>query len=293
MITDSEEQHVSNQNKIRRDCETTMIHFFDFALHTITNFYPDAELLIPNKTTSEQEKINLEESIKKQFEICKTWIREVFDQAIQISVGKEYNETSIEPIHFIPTVTHRIFGDLLKVLSERGSISDDSLIFLGEVGKGLGIDPKTIDISIEQTQYEQRKIFTERLKMQLSEEQLYWVALMLWTAIHIDRKVDYREYKYFENIMQLINFDHKKLIKLKEDSTKPIKLSEPFIDLNLCDHVYRYIIEIVMIDENYCSEEAEFIQELGGLLGYDKAKQDEIIQPTTSTVMLRNSLFSG
>ena len=171
MILDTEEQQLLNQKKIRKDCETTVFHFFEFALHTMTNFYPDAELILKDKETSKEERINLEESTRKQIETCKTWMGKVFDQALELSEGKEYDEAPIEPIRFIEKVSHRILLDLLKILSERSRISNDSLVFLGEVGTALEIDPKTIDISIEQAQYERRKLFTEQLKRILSEEQ--------------------------------------------------------------------------------------------------------------------------
>ncbi|MGK0290626.1 MAG: putative tellurite resistance protein B-like protein [bacterium] len=285
-MTSSKEKQLRSQQKIKLACETKVFDFFDTAQSTIITAFPDASLV-----TSESVKTSLEIAITKQFEICKNWVTNIFETAIQVSTSSEYDDSPIEAIHFTPKIALKIFRDLLKVLSENGSLSDNSLIFVEAVGIALAIDFQSIDSSIEQVQYERRKEFTERLLEELTEEQRYWVALMLWKAIHIDGKVDYREYKYFENIMCLIHFEQKVLTQLKGDNDKPIKFSKSFVDAELCVHIFRYIVEIVMIDEKYTSQEAQFIQELGNLFEYDKTQQDSIIQPVSAALMLRRALF--
>ena len=47
-----------------------------------------------------------------------------------------------------------------------------------------------------------------------------------------------------------------------------------------------------MLDEEYSSEEAQLIQDIGKAFGFDKTQQDEIIQPIASALMMRKSLFS-
>ncbi len=291
MIILEEKRKLRNQKKIKLACEKSIFDFFESAQGTILNMFPNTKIL-PDQTASDAHPLSLETEVTQQFEMSKKWIDEVFNKAIQISICEKYKESPIEPILFIPKIAHRLIRDLLKILSEGGNLSDNGLLYIGDVGNALGLASQEIDISIEQVQYERRKEFTQRLLEYLTEEQSYWVALMLWKAIHIDEKVDYREYKYFENIIHLLNYEQKKLTSLQENHQNPLKLPDPFFDARLCVQIYRYIVEIVMIDEEYTPREAEFIQEIGNLFGYDKKQQDEIIQPVASAIMLRKSLFS-
>lgn len=287
-----DKRKLRNQKKIQLAFETRVFDFFDSAEHTLTELFPKTELLIPTQDSSGKQSVPIGKGVAKEFHHCKTWIKQVFDKAIEVSIKGDYDETPPESMHFISKIQEGIIHNLLKVLSESGSLSDCGLMFIGDVGKALGLDSQSIDIHIEQVQYERRKEFTKKLLELLSEEQLYWVALMLWNAVHIDDKVDYREYKYFENILQLIHYEQKKLIQLKKDSDNPITLPDPLFDAWLCVQVYRYIVEIVMIDEEYSPKEATFIQHIGDLLGYDKTQQDKIIQPIAAALMVRKSLFS-
>ncbi|MBF0287703.1 MAG: TerB family tellurite resistance protein [SAR324 cluster bacterium] len=291
MVILEEKRKLRNQQKIKLTCEKNIFDFFDSAQGTILSMFPKTKLVADNKT-SETDSFSLETEVIQQFKRRKQWIGEVFNNAIQISVSETYEELPIDSIHFIPKISHRLVRDLLKILSEGGNLSDNGLLYIGDIGNALGLETQEIDILIEQVQYERRKEFTQRLLELLTEDQSFWVALMLWKAIHIDEKVDYREYKYFENIIHLLSYEQKKLTSLKENHHKPIELPDPFFDARLCVQIYRYIVEIVMIDEEYTPKEAEFIQQIGNLFGYDKMQQDEIIQPVASAIMLRKSLFS-
>jgi len=287
MLIPEERQTLKNQQAIKRACQKAVFDFLDSAKDTLNHFFPAADLVLPGEGPSK-----LEAAITKKSEVLKQWISEIFDTAIQISIDDEYQEIPIEAAHSIPIISQRIFHALLRILSGNRNLTDNALLFLDAVGRALEMEAASIDISIEQMQYERRKEFTQRLIDNHTEEQCSWVAHLLWTAIHIDEKVDYREYKYLENIMHLINFDQKVLYLLDKGNGKPLLPPPlPFIDPQFCIQIYRYITEIVMIDEKFSPEEAAFIQEVGRLLEYDKAQQDDIIQPIISALMLRKFLF--
>ena len=59
------------------------------------------------------------------------------------------------------------------------------------------------------------------------------------------------------------------------------------LDQNLRKEIYRYTVEIVMIDDEYTEEEANFVRVVGEQLGYDAHERDKIIQPAASTQMIR------
>lgn len=288
-----DKRKLRNQKKLKLAFELKIFDFLDSVQGSLILLFPNAELLLSDEASPSKKKFSLETKLSEELKLHKAWIHDVFEKAIQISITDKYDEKPLKSITYIPKIAHGIIQNLLIILSEGGGdLSDNGLMFIGDVGDALGVDSKSIDIAIEQVQYDRRKQFTQKLLELLTEEQLYWVTLMIWNAVHIDEKVDYREYKYFENILQLSNFEHKQLYRLKEDQAKPLNRPEPFFDPWLCTQIFRYIVEIVMIDEEYNPLEAKFIQKVGEIFGYDKKQQDEIIQPVMAALMVRKSLFS-
>ena len=63
------------------------------------------------------------------------------------------------------------------------------------------------------------------------------------------------------------------------------------MEQNLRKEIYRYIVEIMMIDDEYTEEEANFVRDVGEQLGYDAHERDKVIQPVASAQMIRKIHF--
>ena len=185
----------------------------------------------------------------------------------------------------------QLLEKLLHILSMDQSLSQDKLDFINNVRLALGVSGKDVDKLIEQIDYLRRRNFTSNLLELLEEEQRYWVAQMIWRAIHADHRVDQREYKYVETILQLIEHDPLRFQQLRQlDSQVPFP-SIIELDHNLRKEIYRYIVEIMMIDDEYTEEEANFVRDVGEQLGYDAHERDKVIQPVASAQMIRKIHF--
>ena len=219
------------------------------------------------------------------------WVETIFERAVLIASTDHYEEEEIKVHPLAGPVSLQLLEKLLQILSADQSLSQDKLDFINDVRLALGVSGKDVDKLIEQIDYLRRRNFTTNLLELLEEEQRYWVAQMIWRAIHADHRVDQREYKYVETILQLIEHDPLRFQQLCQlDSQVPFP-SIIGLDQNLRKEIYRYIVEIMMIDDEYTEEEASFVRDVGEQLGYDAHERDKVIQPVASAQMIRKIHF--
>ena len=286
----SEPEIVKTQERIQIACQRDLFRFFETAEELFSAVLASQELPSLPETQHQE----LREHTTQQIEHYKGWIKEVLGKAIIISkmdAEGAYEENPPDPITIPLHVGQRVIKDVLKILSCGSDLSDPGLMYAGDVSNALSVAPSLVDTYIEEIQNEKRKDFTQMLLDSLNEDQCYWIAAMLWMAVHVDGETHPQEYKYFENIAHLLQYDQVKLKQLEKEHKEMTDIpKQPFVS-KLSAHIYRYIVEIVMIDGQYVDAEAKFIQEIGTLFGYDKAQQDQIIQPVASALMLRRSLF--
>ena len=286
----SEPEIVKTQERIQIACQRELFRFFDTAQELFSSILSSQEL----QTLQEAQNLEVREHSTQQIENYKKWIKDVLRKAIIISeleAGEEYEENPPNTIELPLHVGQRVIKDVLQILSCGRDLSDSGLMYAGDVSNALSVAPALVDTYIEEIQYEKRKVFTQTLLEYLDEDQCYWIASMLWIAVHVDGETHPQEYKYFENIAHLLQYDQVKLKQLEKEYKEISHIpQQPFVS-KLSSHIYRYIVEIVMIDGQYVDAEAKFIQDVGKLFGYDKTQQDEIIQPVASALMLRRSLF--
>jgi uncharacterized tellurite resistance protein B-like protein len=233
----------------------------------------------------------LQQELKKALVEQTQWVETIFEQAVLIASTDHYEEEEIKVHPLAGPVSLQLLEKLLQILSADQPLSQDKLDFINDVRLALGVSGKDVDKLIEQSDYLWRRNFTTNLLELLGEEQRYWVAQMIWCAIHADHRVDQREYKYVETILQLIEHDPLRFQQLCQlDSQVPFP-SIIGLDQKLRKEIYRYIVEIMMIDDEYTEEEASFVRDVGQQLGYDAHERDKVIQPVASAQMIRKIHF--
>ena len=233
----------------------------------------------------------MQQELKKALVEQSQWVETIFEQAVLVASTDHYEEEEIKVHTLAGPVSLQLLEKLLHILSMDQPLSQDKLDFINYVRLALGVSGKDVDKLIEQINYLRRRNFTSNLLELLEEEQRYWVAQMIWRAIHADHRVDQREYKYVETILQLIEHDPLRFQQLCQlDSQVPFP-STIELDQNLRKEIYRYIVEIMMIDDEYTEEEANFVRDVGEQLGYDAHERDKVIQPVASAQMIRKIHF--
>ena len=233
----------------------------------------------------------LQLELKKALVEQTQWVETIFERTVLIASTDHYEEEKIKAHPLAAPISLQLLEKLLQILSADQPLSQDKLDFINDVRLALGVSGKDVDKLIEQIDHLRRRNFTTNLLELLEEEQRYWVAQMIWRAIHADHRVDQREYKYVETILQLIEHDPLRFQQLCQlDSQVPFP-SIIGLDQNLRKEIYRYIVEIMMIDDEYTEEEASFVRDVGQQLGYDAHERDKVIQPVASAQMIRKIHF--
>lgn len=282
-----------NQKKIKSIYEAKLFADLNFGAELITSIFSEMdemEEMMEEMEELEDQSLLPTRIMGQQVEDYKQWIRDVFEMAIQASSVKEFEELPPDPIKLPQKIAKTLIYGVLEILSYGQIISKNGFMLLSDVGNALGFTPGEMDNVIEQFQCDKRKEFTQLILENLSEKQCFWMAQVLWTAIHVDGKIHPNEYKYLENILHLLKYNQLQINRLQEEVDKVPPLPEPF-DPSFNVQIFQYIVEIVLIDGEYSPEEAELIKELGEVFGYNDIQQEQIIEPIGSALMLRRSLF--
>ena len=274
-------------SKLRYTFQTEICQLLEMGGELMMGLLPNAMDKLSLNVPVEQ----LQHELKKALMEQSRWVETIFEQAVLVASTDHYEEEEIKVHPLAGPVSLQLLEKLLHILSMDQSLSQDKLDFINDVHLALGVSGKDVDKLIEQIDYLRRRNFTSNLLELLEEEQRYWVAQMIWRAIHADHRVDQREYKYVETILRLIEHDPIRFQQLCQlDSQVPFP-SIVGLDQNLRKEIYRYIVEIMMIDDEYTEEEANFVRDVGEQLGYDAHERDKIIQPVASAQMIRKIHF--
>jgi uncharacterized tellurite resistance protein B-like protein len=274
-------------SKLRNTFQTEICQLLEMGGELMMGLLPNAIDKLSLNVPVEQ----LQQELKKALVEQSQWVETIFEQAVLVASTDHYEDGKIKVHPLAGPVSLQLLEKLLHILSVDQPLSQDKLDFINDVRLALSVSGKDVDKLIEQSDYLRRRNFTTNLLELLEEEQRYWVAQMIWRAIHADHRVDQREYKYVETILQLIEHDplrFQQLCQLDSQVTFPSIIG---LDQNLRKEIYRYIVEIMMIDDEYTEEEANFVRDVGEQLGYDAHERDKIIQPVASAQMIRKIHF--
>ena len=274
-------------SKLRNTFQTEICQLLEMGGELMMGLLPNAVDKLSLNVPVDQ----LQQELKKALVEQSQWVETIFEQAVLVASTDHYEEEEIKVHPLAGPVSLQLLDKLLHILSVDQPLSQDKLDFINDVRLALSVSGKDVDKLIEQSDYLRRRNFTTNLLELLEEEQRYWVAQMIWRAIHADHRVDQREYKYVETILQLIEHDplrFQQLCQLDSQVTFPSIIG---LDQNLRKEIYRYIVEIMMIDDEYTEEEANFVRDVGEQLGYDAHERDKVIQPVASAQMIRKIHF--
>ena len=273
--------------KLRHTFQSEICQLLEMGGELMMGLLPNAMNKLSLNVPVEQ----LQRELKKALMEQSHWVETIFEQAVLVASTDHYEEGEIKVHPLAGPVSLQLLDKLLHILSVDQSLSQDKLDFINDVRLALGVSGKDVDKLIEQSDYLRRRNFTSNLLELLEEEQRYWVAQMIWRAIHADHRVDQREYKYVETILQLIEHDPLRFQQLCQLDSKVPFSSIIGLDQKLRKEIYRYIVEIMMIDDEYTEEEANFVRDVGEQLGYDAHERDKVIQPVASAQMIRKIHF--
>ena len=280
-------KNIVKLNKLRYAFQTEICQLLEMGGELMTGLLPNATDKLSLNVPVEQ----LQQELKKALVEQSQWVETIFEQAVLVASTDHYEEEEIKVHPLAGPVSLQLLEKLLNILSVDQHLSQDKLDFINDVRLALGVSGKDVDKLIEQSDYLRRRNFTSNLLELLEEEQRYWVAQMIWRAIHADHRVDQREYKYVETILQLIEHDPLRFQQLCQLDSKVSFPSIIGLDQNLRKEIYRYIVEIMMIDDEYTEEEANFVRDVGEQLGYDAHERDKVLQPVASAQMIRKIHF--
>ena len=280
-------ENIVKLNKLRYTFQTEICQLLEMGGELMMGLLPNAMDKLSLNVPVER----LQQELKKALVEQSQWVETIFEQAVLVASTDHYEEGEIKVHPLAGPVSLQLLEKLLHILSADQPLSQDKLDFINDVRLALGVSGKDVDKLIEQSDYLQRRNFTSNLLELLEEEQRYWVAQMIWRAIHADHRVDQREYKYVETILQLIEHDPLRFQQLCQLDSQVSFPSIIGLDQNLRKEIYRYIVEIMMIDDEYTEEEANFVRDVGEQLGYDAHERDKVIQPVASAQMIRKIHF--
>lgn len=287
MLTQIEIQ--KEQNRLRKECaalfESQLVNGRDFFLSLFPNATIRAVVTAGEKSASARRYINF------RIERIQTVVASILEAATSQEPLSELQQIDMEGLQMPRSLSHHLLVTLIRIISCGRSLLEDDLVFLGEVCASLDFPPGEVYSIIDQIQYESRKSFFSELKLLLDEDQQDLCAILLLTAIQADDSIHPAEFKYFENISQLLGYDQARLEHIGVSAENfEFKTSVKLPD-NISVYIFEYLVEIVMCDRKYDPKESRFIQDVAGAFGFDKQRQDDIIQPVASTLMIKADLF--
>jgi len=272
-----------------KQCMEDIFPHLDSGKELFSTFFPGAEIAINHHRG--RQKVEAQDVLEYKIHELKQWIHQVLEQAIQVSVAPEKEIIAPKSIQMPFSMAEKLIQTILKIFTCGRDIADHDYYFLADVTGALTMEGGIVLKIIDQTQYEIRKSFFSILLEYLDEQQCFHCAILLYQAIRADKQIHPAEFKYIENISQLLRNDQAKLEQVEatcrdEFFLPPIQLNE-----ELSIYLFRYLIEIVMCDEDYNPQESEFVRRVALLFDFDKQRQDEVIQPVAATQMVKASLF--
>ena len=203
----------------------------------------------------------------------------------------ELKKVDLENLQLTERLSERLIKALVHLISCGRNLLENDFIFLGEVSAALNFPPSQVHLVIDQVQYESRKAFFNSAQTRLDEDQRDLCAILLLTAIRADDSVHPAEFKYFENISQLLNYDQARLEHIGISTASFDFNSSVRIPHDIAVYLFEYLVEIVMCDRQYDPKESLFIQNVARTFGFDKRQQDDIIQPTAAALIIKADLF--
>lgn len=282
---ESELKKIAQKNQ----CESEIARLLKLSTDCFQSFFPRATISF-SKQGSKQKWLS-KDVFRLKSSIINRWLSQTLDKAIRVSNGFDV-EFEPEELNLPPELGRIILHSVLLILTCGRDLEDADYFFLSDLGLSLGLKPGLIFTMIEQVQYEARKEAFKEIKKHLSDRQREICAILLLKAIRADNRVHPAEIKYFEIVSELLNNDQARLVKIEDDfahlnSEIPMALAD-----EIAVFIFKYLVEIVMCDQEYDPEESAFIKEVAATFGIEKDRQESIIQPVAAALMVKTDLFA-
>ena len=289
MLVLTESEIKKNQRELVNKCQADIFSHLAIGQELFQTFFPKATISIVGG--EEPARFSAGKVVSAKIKEIEDWIKEVFDNALIVYQETESDNVTPDPINLPEEIGKRIIATLLDILTCGRDLRDNDFYYLSDVSIALSLNANYVLKTIEQVQYEIRRLFFDSLLDYLTEDQCLQCAILLYRAIQADDQLHPAEFKYIENINRLLKNDQSKL-ELVEHAIQS-KLVEDAIEISeeLARHIFKYLIEIVLCDQDFDPQESLYVNDVAQILGFDAAKRDEILQPIAATQMVRDSLF--
>lgn len=274
----------NKRQQLKKSCENKIAQILADSYQVFNCYYPGAIL------TANEVKLPARQYFEYRNNKTTQWIETVFNEAIKACETEGDDNYQPKTIKITENIGKLIIQTVLKIFSYNRDLCDSDYYFISDTSTAMGIDPETTGYIIEQSLSDTRKEFFKMLVQFLSPEECLKCAILIYRAIKADNYVHPAEFKYFENISQLVKHDHQLMEQLKQRSQSEdnIRLS---INEELSKYIFKYLIEVVMCDGQFDSRESSYLKGIGESFGLNHQQQDEIIQPVASLQMVHAALF--
>jgi uncharacterized membrane protein YebE (DUF533 family) len=274
----------NKRQQLKKSCENKTALVLADSYNVFNCYYPDAVLLANGEKLPAQQYFEYKNNKTIQ------WVETILNHSIKACSADGEYDFQPESIKVTENISKLIIDTVLKIFSYNRDLCDNDYYFISDICNAMGADPEVVGFIIEQSLSETRKKFFGMLVHFLAPEECLKCAILIYRAIKADNYIHPAEFKYFENISQLVRHDHQLLEQLKQRSQSQdiIQLS---INEEISKYIFKYLIEIVMCDGQFDSRESEYLKEIGRSFGLDNQQQDDIIQPVASLQMVQASLF--
>ncbi len=287
MLTQGEIE--KEQNRLKKECTSLFKRQLDNGKDFFLTVFPNATIraILDSGEKSAPAKPYVHFRIDK----IQTAIESILNAATSVDPLSELQTVDMSGLKLTGKLAEQLVMTIVRIISCGRNLLENDFIFLGEVSAALDFPPGQVHHVIDQVQYESRKAFFASIQSQLNEDQRDLCAILLLTAIRADDSVHPAEFKYFENISQLLDYDQAHLEHVGV-STETFDFSSSVeMPHDISVYLFEYLVEIVMCDRKYDPKESHFIQNVANTFGFDKQQQDEIIQPVSAAVMIKADLF--
>ncbi|MDX2471109.1 MAG: hypothetical protein QNL04_11095 [SAR324 cluster bacterium] len=290
MLILSPQEIESRKQAIILKCNNEVASYLGAGKELFEIFFPSATIkAVDNGKSGSGKSGNAEAVISYKIKHIQTWVTEVLTNALAQSLSEEPLDLIPAPMKLPQVLGTSVIASLVEMFTTGKDLADNDYYFISDVSGALSIDPSVAKKMIDQANYHIRKEFFDTLTHYLDDEQSMQCAILLIKAIRADEEVHPAEFKYIENISQLLKNDQAK-IELADELAES-GMPKVFLNAEFALYMFKYLTEIVMCDGEYDARESEFLQKVGNAFGYDKNKQDETIQPVAGSLMVKAALF--
>ncbi len=280
---------VKEQSRLKREFNASLARQLNHGREFFLTLFPRATIKAGFDKTSKS--AAAKDYLDFRINQIQNVIQSILDATMSLDSIAELQSVDMAGFQLTTDLSDQLIRTLVEIFTCGRNLQENDFIFLSEVSTELNIPPGQVHYLIDQVQFEKRKAFFSAMLIHLNEDQRDLCAILLLKAIEADDKVHPAEFKYFENISQLLEHDQARL--------EHVGVSTGTFDFNtsieipdeISAYMFEYLIEIVMCDRKYDPKESRFIQDVAGIFGFNKQRQDEIIQPAAAALMIKAELF--